>query len=147
MSSRIGNSEFIKANVLKQDALSPELRLAEIEIDNHYSSNPLMKGFFATSVWHFLAYCEDTILIPLLRRDYSLSIHESAAVADFLVNNLNYPIRWLFNKCASGGSIPFSFDGESYQSAHDLYKLSENYRPFVAAFTYASGKIISLELQ
>jgi hypothetical protein len=45
------------------DPLSPQLRSVEREIDNYYKQNPLIKCPFAVGAWHFMAFCEDMIVM------------------------------------------------------------------------------------
>lgn len=130
----------------KSDPLYPELRSVERKIDNYYKQNPLARRPFAVGAWHFMAFCEDTIVMEFLRGE-KMSIQDSAVLADNLVNHMQYPLLWLRTSCPPGGQVPFSYDEDSYQAALELFKLGEDYEAFRIAFTYASQGLIDLELQ
>jgi hypothetical protein len=65
---------------------------------------------------------------------------------DNLIVHSKWPLRWLWNACASGGAIPSDFDDGMYKAAWELSDLSMRYLDFEAAFTYATAGIIPLHL-
>ncbi|MEK7395469.1 MAG: hypothetical protein AAB116_00895, partial [Candidatus Poribacteria bacterium] len=130
------------------DRLTPELRAIESEVDHYYMNNPLIKLPFASSAWYLLAFCEDSIAIPIMKGE-QLSFQRQAAIADNLVYELNYPLRWLYCSCSPGGKVPFNAD--NYKAAWNLKKAAWNllelageYKLFVNAFTYANHDWIKL---
>lgn len=126
------------------DRLTPELRRAEKEIDNHYRSNPLVNLPFARAAWALLAFGEE---IMLRERNRSSTFQEISAATNNLVNNLKVPMHWLYHDCGQGGQIPFEYNDEIFRASWDLFDLGTEYSRFVAAYTYASRGWIELELQ
>ena len=127
-----------------KDRLTPELRKIEQEIDLYYKSNPLINLPFATAAWSLLVFAEDWMLKQTLR---SLTPQEYAAIADNLINELKDPMYWLYQDCEQGGQVPFAYDDDIYKASWDLFKLGQEYRWFVFAYTYFSRKWIELDLQ
>ena len=126
------------------DRLTPELRRAEKEIDNHYRSNPLVNLPFARAAWALLAFGEEKMLKEI---NPSSTSQEIAAATDNLVYNLKVPMHWLYHDCGQGGQIPFEYNDEIFRASWDLFDLGTEYSWFVAAYTYASRGWIELELQ
>ena len=126
-----------------EDKLTPELRQIEKEIDNYYKSNPLVNLPFATAAWYLLATVEDIMVTADL---YLLTPQDRAMVVDNFVNELKYPMYWLFLDCAHGGQVPFAYNEDSYQASYDLLKLGKTYGFFDSAFTYASCEWIEIAL-
>ena len=134
----------------KINLLTEDLRIAEKEIDLHYESNPLVKNNFAYSAWTLLAVAEDSIVVPQIRdflKNKKRGLQLEALIADYFINNLNYPLRWLYNSCPFEGVLPFTFNDDAYQAAYNLFKLGENYNLFVVIFSYASQGFIELKLE
>lgn len=102
-----------------------------------------MEVDFATSTWHFLAFCEDIIVKAILDEG---SQQELAAVADNVVAHMKWPLRWLSRKCPQGGRVPRKFDESMYRASAELSALSTEYESFELAYTYASIGTIELEL-
>lgn len=126
------------------DRLTPELRRAEKEIDNHYRSNPLVNLPFARAAWALLAFGEEKMLKEINPSSTSQYI---AAATNNLVNDLKVPMHWLYHDCGQGGQIPFEYNDEIFRASWDLFDLGTEYSRFVAAYTYASRGWIELELQ
>ena len=126
------------------DRLTPELRRAEKEIDNHYRSNPLVNLPFARAAWALLAFGEEKMLKEI---NLSSTSQEISAATNNLVNDLKDPMHWLYHACGQGGQVPFEWNDEIFQASRDLFDLGTEYGRFVAAYTYASRGWIELELQ
>lgn len=126
--------------------LTPELRAIEVVVDSCHRTNLLMQKRFAEAAWYLVAFAEDTVLKSALTGQVT-SPQIDALLADNLVNNLNYPLYWLYRACRTGGEVPFSFQSDLYQAAWDLLTLGEQYLYFATAFTYASRGIIELTVQ
>ncbi len=126
------------------DSVSPELRKAEKEIDNYYKSNPLLKQSFTTAVWHLLAFGEE---VMLKETSQNLTFQDRERIHDNLVNNLKYPVNWLYRGCKQGGKIPFAFDGHKFQASWNLFKLVQEYISFFTAYFLAYQEWIELDLQ
>lgn len=124
------------------DKLTPDLRKAEQEIDNHYKSNPLLKLPFATAAWALLAFSEEFMLKA--HGDGEGSQYYGITTDNF-INDLNAPMYWLYNSCKKGGQVPFVWD-DVFQSSWDLFNLGQEYRPFGIAYTYASRGWLELEI-
>ena len=119
------------------------MRKAEQEIDNYYKSNPLLKLPFATAAWALLAFSEE----------FMLKVHNAGEgsqyygiITDNFINDLNAPMYWLYNSCQKGGQVPFVWDDDVFQSSWDLFNLGQEYRLFVAAYTYAHRGWLKLEI-
>ncbi len=126
------------------DKVSPELREVEKEIDNYYKSNPLLKLPFAAAAWSLLAYAENW---QRRQRHFHSGTQAHAIIADDLVNELKYPVSWLYKVCEPGGQAPFVFDGDIFKTSQDLLKLAREYRWFVLVYTGATNGWIELDLQ
>ena len=125
------------------DKLTPELQKAEQEVDDYYKSNPLLKFPFATAAWALLAFAEESMLKA--RGDGEGSQYYGI-ITDNFINDLNAPMYWLYNSCKKGGQAPFAWDDDVFQSSWDLFNLGQEYRPFVAAYTYARRGGLKLEI-
>ena len=126
------------------DNVSCELRKIEKEIDNYYKPNPLVNLPFATAACSFLAFAE----LEMLKQASNVSTpQELETQVDNFVNELKAPMFWLFTACKQGGQIPFACDDDVFQASWDLFKLGKKYQWFEAAYTYASRRLIELELQ
>lgn len=128
------------------DKLSPETRVAEIEIDLAYKANPLMGVSFAAAAWNVLGVVEDGLLIPLLQGQ-DVTAQKLSAAIDGYIFTLKHPFNWLRASCPPGGRVPTSYDENYYQAAVDLVKLGGQYDPFCLAFTYASRGVIDLRVE
>ena len=125
------------------DKLTLELQKAEQEIDNYYKSNPLLKLPFATAAWALLAFAEESMLKAHGAGEGS---QYCGIITDNFINDLNAPMYWLYNSCKKGGQVPFVCDGDVFQSSWDLFNLGQEYRPFVAPYTYAHRGWLKLEI-
>ena len=126
------------------DPLTPELRRAEKEIDNHYKSNPLVKLPYVHAAWALLTFAEDSRMLK--PTSFLPTSQEVETVSDNFVNQLNEPMRWLSKDCEQGGQIPFAYNAEVFRASQDLFKLGKKYGSFVAAYTYASHNWVGLQL-
>lgn len=129
--------------VAENDSVSSELRKVEEEIDGFYLNNPLTKVPFAEAAWYFLALCEQ---ISFEESFQPGTLQEEALSANQLAESMKWPLRWLKNACASGGTVPRKFDRAMHRAAQDLLDLAQQYDCFDLAFTYASNRLIRLEL-
>lgn len=127
------------------DPVSPKIRNAELEIDSAYKNNYLCTLEFAQAAWYLLATAEDFTLAPIVREDKS-SIHALTIEADNLLTHIQYPLGWLYKDCRQGGKIPFNNSEITYRAADKLLRMAANYKSFVAAFSYATKRILTLEL-
>ena len=124
--------------------LTPELKKAKDEIDNHYKSNPLMKLPFATAAWSFMAFAEHNILEYENRETTS---QEQEIIGDNFVNELKIPLSWLLGTCKPEERITFAYDDKVFQASWDLYELGKSHQWFEVAFIYTRYEWIELELQ
>ena len=147
------------------DKLTSKLRKIEEEIDLYYKSNPLVNLPFATAAWSFLVFAEESILMAqvdrvetqpastenmnprLVVRPRQLTPQDNAMIGDNLVNELKYPMYWLHCDCEQGGQVPFAYNDDVYKASWDFFKLGQEYRWFVLAYTHASSGWIGLDLQ
>ena len=129
---------------MKTDKLTRKLREIEQEIDLYYKSSPLVNLPFATAAWSFLVFAEDWRLKQTLR---PLTPQQYEVIADDFINGLKNPMCWLYNACEPGGQVPFAYNANIYKASWDLFKLGQEYRWFVFAYTYFSRKWIELDLQ
>ena len=86
------------------DNVSCELRKIEKEIDNYYKSNPLVKLPFVTAAWSLLTSAENW---GRMQTRSDSGTQSQTIIADDLVNELKYPMYWLYKVCKPGGQIPF----------------------------------------
>lgn len=126
------------------DRLSPELRKIKKEIDCYYQSNRLVKLPFATAAWNLLAFAENE---ALKESSHPATSQDISAMMDTLVNELNYPMRWLYRACQKDGDILCSFNESYWRASRDLVKLGQKYGAFNAAYKYARRGRIALDLQ
>ena len=131
-------------------AVSADLRAAESEIDTAYLDNPLTKLRFSESAWYFLAHCEERIA----RQIYCIKTGREeetsttwAVLADTIMNQAKWPLRWLRKECRDGDVIPNTIDDASYEAAFDLASLASSYMPFEAVFTYATLRLLELRIE
>lgn len=131
-----------------QDRLDETLRAAEREVDECYSSNPLVRLPFADAGWHFLAFSEELAMREVHRQltGGPSTVQHQAAAAEALVFQAKWPLRWLSQKCVGGGKIPRRFDDAMYAAARELSELSTRYLSFEAAFTHASLGLLELTI-
>ena len=124
--------------------VSSKLREIEKEIDNYYKSNPLLKLPFATAAWYLLASGENWRRIQTLP-DKGTQHH--TIIADDLINELKYPMYWLYKDCEPNGQVPFVYNGDNFKASLDLIRLAREYRWFVLVYTSANNGWIELDLQ
>jgi hypothetical protein len=132
------------------DPVNPDLRKIEKEIDEFYLTNPLMKKDYAYATWLLSVVSEDSFFLPLhglKMKGEELSSQDLAVISDNFVNNLNYPLRWLWSSCKLNGKINFVVDNDDYKAAKTLLELGQDYLPFVAVYTYATLGLVNLELK
>ncbi len=125
--------------------VSPALRKVEQEVDKVHEQNLLMKLPFAQAAWHFMSYCEDFSVFPLLKGEI-LSPLEGSAHTDMVINHYKMPFQWMWEKCQPGGDILRKCDEDPYKAAKDLSTLAFAYTAFESAFTMASREEMELEL-
>lgn len=130
----------------RADPVSARLRTAEREIDAYYKRNHLVKLPFAVAAWHLMVSWEDAMLVARERAQQTSTESSWAAIADNLVFGMQYPFRWLWRSCASGGTVPQVCTRGAYDAAQQLLRLGDDYVPFAIAFTYASRHMVELEL-
>ena len=127
------------------DRVSPELRKAEKEVDNHYKSNPLVNLPFTTAVWSLLAYAEEYMLKE--RVSGVNGIQDAHTLGSDFITELEHPMSWLYGICKQNGEIPLGYNPDIYKASKALFELGQKYDWFVFAYTYASSGILGLELQ
>jgi hypothetical protein len=133
----------------RQDPVSEQLREVERQVDSAYLLNPLVGRPFAEAVWYFLAFSEDKAIKPFVRPLISGELDDDfacAAMADQMVNDTKWPMRWLRQACPTGGRVPCPIDEDKYQSSWDLANLGSDYMNFESAFTYATLGLVELHL-
>jgi hypothetical protein len=131
---------------MPNDPVSAELRAAEREIDSHHLANSLMHQPFAKAGWHFLACLEEVVVREFVQQN-TRTEHEWAALADNLVLDAKWPLKWLSQTCPQGGAIPRHFDADLYTAAWQLSELSNQYLAFESAFSYATFGLVTLTLE
>ena len=90
------------------------------------------------------------MLPPLLQREAGIespSMHDEVALADSVIMQAKWPLRWLHQTCLPAGRIPHAYDPEAYQASWELSKLSGEYQAFEEAYTYASLGALHLTLE
>jgi hypothetical protein len=127
------------------DYVSPEIRQIEKEIDEFYKSNLLLNLPFGTATWYLLAYYEDRSLFSMIKKPDS-TMHEIAALSDNLVVELQYPLKWLWTGCQSGGRVNKAHSEELYRACQEFSDLAIQYTNFATAYTYASYGMVKLIL-
>jgi len=135
---------------VRPDLVPPEVRAAEIEIDSAHRSNPLMRLSFGEAAWYFLAFCEERLVVPILKMasgERELTTHQHAALVDEVLNHAKWPLRWLSESCRRGNAVPRAYKDDAYGAAWDLSKLASEYLPFESAFTYASMNVGRLHIE
>ncbi len=135
---------------MQTDLVSPLLRSVERDIDSAYMANPLVRRTFGESAWYFLAFCEERLLLPLIKgldATEPLNLHEQAALADEVINHAKWPLRWLRQSCPLGEIVPRGYSEETYKASWELSQLASDYLSFESAFTYASLGLVTLRLE
>lgn len=127
------------------DRLSPEIRVAEAEIDSAYKSNVLMRTEFAPAVWNVLGVVEDWSY--QLMHDSSVDRLMYEGIVDAFIFTLRHPLHWLRASCPPGGHVPSSYNEDLYLAARDLLLLAREYDQFCLVFTYASRGLADLRLE
>lgn len=116
------------------DFVTPDVRIAEREVDEAYKSNVLIGIPFSSSAWHTLGVWED---YAFLRSGLA-----SAQDVDAFFDNLKYYLKdallWLRSSCPQGSVIPSMYDEQRYEAADSLLNLAHEYRAFARAMTLAS---------
>jgi len=136
--------------VAPEDLLSPALREAERAIDEQHASNPLFNYPRASSLWAFLAACEEHFVRQAIwefedPQEFG-GIYQNRALADNVVNFAKWPMRWLIGKCSGDGPAAPGYDPERYEAARQMTELADDYLSFEAAFSYASWGVCQLHL-
>ena len=126
-----------------------ELQEVMQEVSSYYKFNLLTNRQFATAAWSLLAFAENMMLNAHTGTE---GTHRHAMIGDKLVNDLKYPIGWLYHACEPGGQVPFTsnYKVDRYQAnraSRDLLRLGGKYRWFVFANTYFRHRWIGLEFQ
>ena len=124
--------------------IANELQRVENEVDLYYKSNSLVNFPFTTAVWSLLTFAEFKILQDENRQ---LTSQEQEMMGNNFVNELKYPVSWLFGTCKQGGQIPSTYDDKVFQASWDLFRLGKKYQWFEAAYIYHRRGWIELELQ
>ena len=126
------------------DNISCELRKVEKEVDNYYKSNPLIKLPFATAAWYLLAFGEETMLKAY---GEGIGAQYNSMISDNLINELKYPLYWIYCTCESGGKVPSAFNANFFQVSREFFELGQEYIGFVAAYTSANRGWFELKLK
>jgi hypothetical protein len=126
------------------DRLTPELRAAEKDVDEHHQQNPLLSMCREPASWYFLAEFEE-MFVRERERDVE-ERQDLGALADSAIVYTKWPMRWIFGGCEAGGRVRDRYADDPYGAAHDLMALSRQYDTFESAFCYASAGKIDLQL-
>ena len=132
-----------------KDRLTPELRKIKKEVDNCYQSNFLMNLPFSIAAWFLLTFTENRMLKEVVSSSTS---QDREMIVDNLVNDLKYPMQWLYHHCERGEQDRFTYNYKVDlfkvdRASRNLLKLGNKYQSFVSAFRYASHGWIELELK
>lgn len=134
-----------KDDIMKNsNEYTDELQKAEIEIDNYYKTNSLLKLPFATAVWSFLSFVEDYMLIRSM--DLGNLRDQHIQSSEFLVD-LEHSLSWLINACKPEGQVSSTFNEHNYKAANDLFELGKKYESFVFAYTLSKQNWIELKVK
>jgi len=123
--------------------ISDEVRRLETLLDGACLSNPLLKLGRAQATWQYLAFCEDMLLKELSNEDNSSQ--RTSMFTDMLVNNMRYPIRWIWNHCKNVGHVSRNWNDANYEAAWKLMEVAGEYSPFETAFIYGSAGHLDLK--
>jgi hypothetical protein len=124
--------------------ISGEARKLESLIDEACLVNPLLKQGRAQATWQYLAFCEDMLLKELWNEDKSPQ--RMSMFTDYLVNNMQYPIRWIWSHCKKVGYVAQNWSDSNYEAAWKLMELADEYSPFETVFIYGSAGYLDLEV-
>ena len=127
------------------DRVSPELRLVEREIDAAYLSNPLVSIPRANALYNLLTVADDSVFLPLSTTRFTP--HQVSALVDSTINEIRYPVGWLFQASRSVGRIEYVRNPTLVSAAHDLLLLAAAYEDIAGVFTLASAGLIDLSLE
>jgi hypothetical protein len=127
------------------DRLSPEIRIAEAEIDSAYISSLLTRMEFAPAIWNVLGVVEDWSYQLMHDSSVDRLMHEG--IVDSFIFTLKHPLHWLRASCPPGGRAPLSYNEDLYLAARDLLLLAAQYDQFCLVFTYASRGLAELRLE
>lgn len=132
---------------MSTDRILPRLREIEDNIDKAYQSNPLIQLARPQALWYLLsAYEEYFIKSDLDQNTQSLTIYEQSALTDNLINQLKWPMRWIYSDCNISTNYSTKYSDHYYSASMQLLAHSFEYMQFESAFSYASWGIIDLRL-
>src|SRR5579864_112856 len=121
---------------------APELIAAvEKQVNEHYKLNDLVRAARSSALWTVLACAEDLSIRPYVQSK-QLTAQENHAHADYIVNVIRYPLRWLSNNAE--GKRHLGFDAKLYADGHSLLDLAWNYEYFACAFSYTHRGAIQM---
>lgn len=123
--------------------ISVEARELESLIDEACLANSLLKLGRPQATWQYLAFCEDVLLQELLSEDRSSQ--RIAMFTDMLINNMQYPLRWIWSHCQNAGYVSQSYNSANYEAAWILMDLANEYTAFETAFVYGGAERLNLE--
>jgi len=129
------------------DKLSTELRKVEEKIDYSYRSNPLFTLNRPQALWYLLSAYEEHFIREINPSRNPLSLYEETALADNLINQLKWPVRWIYTDCPAAESYSPDYSSSNYGHADRLLEHAYNYLSFESAFTYASWGLVNIELK
>lgn len=118
-------------------------------MDRAHLGNLLLQLPLDHAVWHFLAFCEEGLLLmPALKamRGGDSTADERLLLADNVINCAKWPIRWLHQECRPGRIKSYQLDGGTYDACLALYRLSGQYMGVEAAFVCAGLGVVDLEV-
>lgn len=132
---------------MSTDRISPRLRKVENNIDKAYQSNPLIELARPQAIWYLLsAFEEHFIKNDLNLNTQTLTVFEQSAITDNLINQLKWPMHWIYSDCYTSTNYSTKHSAHYYSASMQLLNHSFQYMQFESAFSYASWGIIDLRL-
>ena len=130
---------------MESDKLSTDLRNIEVQVDNHYKSNPLLDLPFPTAAWHLLAAAGED-LGRMVQHGPDALPNIDVAAREFH-GDLEFPMCWLYTDCEQKLQVPDGRNNHHYKkAARDLFEWGKRYASFVFAYTCAYRGVFELEL-
>lgn len=122
-----------------------EVRQAEQAIDRAFRTNLLIGTPRTPALYHILSAADDSVFVPLTAVGHTP--HEMIARADTMINELRYPIAWIFDASPAGGLLEHVRDATLTTAAYDLLRLASAYDDISGVFVLASAGLIELTLE
>jgi hypothetical protein len=116
----------------------------EEQVNRYYRLNNLIRESRSLAIWTVLTCAEDLSIRPIVQ-GLELTPQQDHAHADYVMNVVRYPLRWLSGNAEDRGHA-LAFEPQRYADGQGLLELAYNYEDFACAFSYMHHGAIELQL-